>query len=161
MLGSLSISITVKFLNARRLPLLFEPKIKKSPAENHQCVFFSVSRCGTSFASSEQSGFNKPENIWFWTLRYEKTSVVVMKKQCHNLLTAAVIPLYIIRFLKRCTDDPQMNMCRSFFAGDLLHSLKVQRYRHVFFLRGLGCFPSCSPCSWCSCFCGFAPACFC
>lgn len=40
MLGSLSISITVKFLSARRLPLLFEPKIKKSPAENHQCVFF-------------------------------------------------------------------------------------------------------------------------
>lgn len=160
MLGSLSISITVKFLNARRLPLLFEPKIKKSPAENHQCVFFlsadvahrSLRQSSLDLTTREYLVLNS--QIW-------ETSVVVMKKQCHNLLTAAVIPLYIIRFLKRCTDDPQMNTCRSFFAGDLLHSLKVQRYRHVFFLRGLGCFPSCSSCSWCSCFCGFAPACFC
>lgn len=119
MLGSLSISITVKFLSARRLPLLFEPKIKKSPAENHQCVFFlsadvahrSLRQSSLDLTTREYLVLNS--QIW-------ETSVVVMKKQCHNLLTAAVIPLYIIRFLKRCTDDPQMNTCRSFFAGDFV-----------------------------------------
>lgn len=122
MLGSLSISITVNFLNARRLPP-FEPKIKKSPAEKSSVCFFClqmwhIARFILMQTLSEQSRLNNPVNIWFWTLRYEKHQLSWWKKQCHNLLTAAVIPLYIIRFLKHCTDDPQMNTCRSFFAGD-------------------------------------------